>query len=245
MHSNDLQSLLPPVARERLAAQGFFLMTACVAPRQCSRLVELLEPSTLVGRSTRASGATFAARGLLWTLPGLRALLRDCGLDSIAATILGRPSFPVDALYFDKPLGANWAVPAHQDRVFPVAPSDSPRARVRHGSYYADLDDSALSELLILRLHFDPATTETGALQLAPGSHQRGIISEDELRATAPNAFITCIAAPGDVLLMRPLAVHRSSPATIPRQRRVLHVVYAYRNPSDELRWRHDQEASS
>jgi len=39
--------------------------------------------------------------------------------------------------------------------------------------------------------------------------------------------YIACRAAPGDVLILRPLLLHRSSPSRGEGRRRVLHVVYA------------------
>jgi hypothetical protein len=39
--------------------------------------------------------------------------------------------------------------------------------------------------------------------------------------------YVPCAATAGDVLVLRPLLLHRSSPSRGDGQRRVLHVVYA------------------
>jgi hypothetical protein len=46
-----------------------------------------------------------------------------------------------------------------------------------------------------------------------------------------------CSANAGDVLVMRPLLLHRSSASSLPTRRRVLHFDYAIGDLADGLKW--------
>jgi hypothetical protein len=183
------------------------------------------------------SGIAFAARGLLATVPELPAALQESGVTALASTALGAAAHPIDAIFFDKHLGANWAVPGHQDRLFPVA-SGSHGSRVRGGVAYGEPDGETLARLVAMRIHFDPTDDDSGALCVVPGSHHRGVLTGEDLRNVTLTEFVACPAAAGDILIMRPLLIHRSSPSRGERRRRVLHVVYAPTQPSVSLRWR-------
>jgi len=78
---------------------------------------------------------------------------------------------------------------------------------------------------------------DNGALAVLPGSHTHGRWAASELAALRAEQFTVVPARRGDVLLLRPLLVHRSSPAVVAERRRVLHVVYAREHPSP-VQWR-------
>ena len=61
------------------------------------------------------------------------------------------------------------------------------------------------------------------------GSHRDGVLADPKrsTRRVASGTAVTCLAARGDVLLMRPLLLHASSKAATADPRRVLHVEYA------------------
>jgi ectoine hydroxylase-related dioxygenase (phytanoyl-CoA dioxygenase family) len=76
-------------------------------------------------------------------------------------------------------------------------------------------------------LHLDDCDEVNGSLRVAPGSHRAGILKSTEIaRAVAEHGEVPCLAKEGEALLMRPLLLHASSPARVPRHRRVLHLVY-------------------
>lgn len=80
---------------------------------------------------------------------------------------------------------------------------------------------------MAVRVHFDASGGDTGGLGYLPGSHSRGRWTEDDLRRVALDSFEFVECRTGDLLLMKPLVVHRSPRASRPKQRRVLHVLYA------------------
>ena len=92
--------------------------------------------------------------------------------------------------------------------------------------------------MIPLRWHLDDCDESNGALRVISGSHRRGRLSAGqitEIRKTEKE--VTCSIRAGDVLLMRPLLLHASSQATVPRHRRVVHVEYATQALADGLDW--------
>jgi ectoine hydroxylase-related dioxygenase (phytanoyl-CoA dioxygenase family) len=164
--------------------------------------------------------------------------LQATGITALASARLGLPAFPVDAIFLDKSVEANWTVPAHQDRVLPVASDCEGKHRIRDGIPYAEPDAQTLSRLLALRIHFDSTDATSGALCFVPGSHRDGVLSDAAVSHVSLSSFIPCTAHAGDVILMRPLTLHRSSPSQGQGHRRVLHVVYAAYPPTLGLKWR-------
>jgi ectoine hydroxylase-related dioxygenase (phytanoyl-CoA dioxygenase family) len=118
------------------------------------------------------------------------------------------PSRPID-----KQARANWTVPGHQDRVVAVAATTAKKHRLRDGVAYAELDAKTLTGLVALRIHFDPTDAETGALCVVPGSHLHGVLPNDRILNVPLDRYVPCAAGAGDVLVLRPLLLHRSSPS--------------------------------
>lgn len=224
-------------AQRELEAQGFVTMRGAVSAAQRLPLLGLLDPDRLVGATKHRSGVVFAARHLMATVPVLRAELQACGIDALASSFLGASAFPVDATYFDKQSKANWAVPAHQDRVLPVLPDAKRSFRRAKGVAVSEPSTNTLARLVALRIHFDPTDGDTGALFVLPGSHRAGVLAPDQIKEVPLSSFVPCVAGVGDVIVIRPLLLHRSPPSKGVGQRRVLHVVYASEQPDDGLRW--------
>ncbi|HEX2872558.1 MAG TPA: phytanoyl-CoA dioxygenase family protein [Polyangiaceae bacterium] len=228
-----------PNLQRELESKGFVTVAGAVDDAQRARLLALLEPEGLLRATRHPSGIVFAARHLLFTIPQLRAELTACGVTDLASRILEADAFPVDATYFDKQAVANWTVPVHQDRVLPVCLDRDRKHRVAPGGVtVAEPSQATLARLLALRIHFDLTDRDTGALFVLPGSHATGVLGSEQISQTPLSSFVPCVAQPGDVILMRPLLLHRSSPSTGDGHRRVLHIVYATEQPDDGFRWR-------
>jgi ectoine hydroxylase-related dioxygenase (phytanoyl-CoA dioxygenase family) len=92
--------------------------------------------------------------------------------------------------------------------------------------------------MLTLRLHLDDCFEDNGPVRVLPTSHTRGILSPDQIQklrtdlSETPTTLPTC-----GVLLMRPLLLHASSPATNPNHRRVVHIEYAASPLPPPLHW--------
>lgn len=205
---------------------GFTLARGVVNAESRELLLRLTTPVLGAGAVHHRGGDTFAARGLLSKVSELRQLLEACGIDALASTVLGGRAVPLDAIFFDKHARANWTVPGHQDRIVAVAATTARKHRIRDGIAHAELDAKTLAGLVALRIHFDPTDAETGALCVVPRSHLDGVMPSRQISNVPLGHYVPCAARAGDVLILRPLLLHRSSPSRGDGQRRVLHVVY-------------------
>lgn len=184
------------------------------------------EMSRLAPQRSRA-GVRHALR-----LAPVAKIARCPQLTSLAADVLGPAAFPYRATLFEKTSSANWLVVWHQDTALPLRerqeiPGWGPWS-IKEGVTYAHAPASALSQVLALRIHFDDSTRDNGPLRVLPGTHNRGVLKDeeiDELSGKLP--AVDCVVEKGGVVAMRPLLVHASSKLLNEKPRRVLHIEYA------------------
>ena len=169
-------------------------------------------------------------------LPVVQQTARQLHGELVAAGHLPKTAVAVQAIAFDKTPGSNWKVTWHQDVMFPFAHTvtspgfDLPSTK--DGIAYARPPREVLENLLAVRLHIDDCDEANGPLRVAPKSHLHGIFKSVEIATQVQtHGELACLALRGEALLMKPLTLHASSPASSPRHRRVLHVVY-YAGPS-------------
>jgi ectoine hydroxylase-related dioxygenase (phytanoyl-CoA dioxygenase family) len=97
---------------------------------------------------------------------------------------------------------------------------------------------AVLEQMLIARLHLDPADESNGALWVSPGSHRLGRLPASEAVGTAERlGKHLCAVNAGDVLLFRPLTLHASRKGGSARQRRVVHLEFAGASLPAPLAW--------
>jgi ectoine hydroxylase-related dioxygenase (phytanoyl-CoA dioxygenase family) len=161
---------------------------------------------------------------------------------ALIAPVLGKGAFPVRGILFDKLPGANWKVAWHQDLSIAVKEKHDIAAygpwSVKESVPHVQPPASVLENMLTLRLYLDDCFEDNGPVRVLPGSHAHGILSTAEIqrfRSELPEVSTTTPA--GGVLLMRPLLLHASSPATNPNHRRVVHIEYAAAPLSLPLQW--------
>jgi ectoine hydroxylase-related dioxygenase (phytanoyl-CoA dioxygenase family) len=157
--------------------------------------------------------------------------------------VLAGSAVAVQAIAFDKTPEANWKVTWHQDVMFPFASAvrapGYDLATKKDGGDYARPPRAVLEGMLAVRVHLDDCDATNGPLRVAPGSNACGILRSSEIDAAVQRHGETqCLARAGDALLMRPLLLHASSPATAPKHRRVLHLVYYSGDPIAEQWYR-------
>jgi hypothetical protein len=226
------------VLRSAVLSRGFALWARALGRGDVERLIEASSPAAGLSGVRARRGQPFAIRHLLWQRPGFAGLLAAVGLDAVATRILGGAVRPVDAILFDKIPAANWRVASHQDLVVPVERADDTLGPVaRYGVTYVEAPARLLARLLILRVHLDDAPAGNGALAVVPGSHASGILSDAALDELG-GRFEPCEARAGDVLLMKPLLVHRSPASRAPAHRRVLQILYAPDEDPGSIAWK-------
>jgi len=180
-------------------------------------------------------------RNVLAVCPRLGDLLRSDGVFALAEEILGTEPVLTRAILFDKRPGANWAVGWHQDVTIAVAckldvPGFSAWS-VKEGVAHVQPPTHILERLLTIRFHLDDCLDDNGPLQVLPGSHGHGRLSDEEIIKWSQRESVTCTMAGGSALVMRPLLLHRSSAAQIPSHRRVLHLEFAGEKLPGGLEW--------
>ncbi|PTT88701.1 phytanoyl-CoA dioxygenase [Pelomonas sp. HMWF004] len=148
----------------------------------------------------------------------------------------------VQCTLFEKSPDRNWLVPPHQDLAIPVAHRvEHPQLRgwsVKEGRHFVLAPAEVLDQVLGLRLHLDDAAQADGGLRFIPGSHRAGVLDEREAALWRQRVGeVSADAHAGDVLLMRPLALHASSKATAMGRRRVLHFVFGPAELPFGLQW--------
>ena len=162
----------------------------------------------------------------------VRALAWDPKLTRFAREALGDSAFPFRATLFDKSPHSNWLVVWHQDTALPLrerldASGWGPWA-TKDGVICAHAPASALEQVLAIRVHLDDSTPTNGPLRVLPGTHRRGVLSDNTIHQLAEQKpAVECHVAAGGILLMKPLLVHASSKVQANSQRRVLHIEYA------------------
>ncbi|MBV9991433.1 MAG: phytanoyl-CoA dioxygenase family protein [Alphaproteobacteria bacterium] len=204
-----------------LERDGFVLVERVVDVATIAHLRTVFMDAAMA-RSER-DGETYGARNLL----GVSAV-RD--VLPVLREIVGGDLAAVRGLFFDKTEAANWPVPWHQDLTLALAGRCEMRGwsnwSIKRGVHHAQPPAGLLARMVTLRLHLDDCGADNGPLRIVAGSHAHGILPRDEIRArTASQTVVTARA--GDALVMRPLILHASSPATRPGHRRVLHVEFA------------------
>ncbi|HVZ15577.1 MAG TPA: phytanoyl-CoA dioxygenase family protein [Terriglobales bacterium] len=207
---------------QAFAHQGYCTLAARFSPDEMDEVCNAFEGM----RRSRAG-----IRHVL-SHPAVASFAGDLRLMDLAREILGPDASPFRATLFDKSPDANWLVAWHQDTALPLAKKrDIPGWTAwscKDGVHYAHAPASALQQVVAIRVHLDDSTLENGPLRVLPGTHQRGVLADDEVHALASEIEpVTCTVDRGGLVLMHPLLIHASSKCTSSQSRRVLHIEYA------------------
>ncbi|MGW8393040.1 phytanoyl-CoA dioxygenase family protein [Pseudoduganella sp. HUAS MS19] len=210
------------------ARDGFAVIQGVADAAQCGRYAAQIGAHGTAGSRTLLSQAWCAELAdLLIAMPALRPMLPPGHV-------------AVQCTFFEKSGAVNWLVPVHQDLSIPV--SDRVENAVLRGwsrkedGWYVQAPADVLEQMVALRLHLDPCAAEDGPLHVVPGSHRQGTIAAQTAAAMRQHER-ACLAGAGDVLVMRPLLLHRSSKATGVSRRRVLHFLFGPAGLPHGLQW--------
>ena len=212
--------------KDQITQQGFARVANVYSATEIDILKKIFAASVRDNRAGRRQLNQLSAEIL--------ACIHTANLKTLIHTLLGTQAGLVRSLFFNKSQQANWHVGWHQDRTIAVdAISDndvtgftgwSKKNNVAHVQAPAYL----LASMLSCRVHLDPTDQANGALRLLPYSHLDGLLNPKKIiERVRSEKSIVCTAAPGDVLLMRPLLAHASNKAVSTHPRRVLHLEYA------------------
>ncbi|MEM8494193.1 MAG: phytanoyl-CoA dioxygenase family protein [Planctomycetota bacterium] len=213
--------------RKNLDANGFAVEHDAVGQAILDALSEQVDQAQS-GRNAKKQNL----RNAFEVLPAARQLVTHPTLARLVTDTLGPDAFAVRAIVFDKTPGANWRVAWHQDTAIPLRePGDAPGfgpPSTKDGVAHTRAPAELLARMLTVRLHLDDCFADNGPLRVVTGSHRLGRLDDDAIAdhvRTHPSVAVTVPA--GGLLVMRPLLLHASSPATSPSHRRVLHLEFA------------------
>ncbi len=221
--------------RQEYEKKGLFMINNAI----CEDEIKVLKKSLNVFEKEMNH---YGIRNLMNKLPCICELALSAPLLPIAKEILGNKAKPIRAVFFDKLPSANWNVAWHQDTSIAVKAKVDTSGfsfwRERQGVMYVEPPEEYLSNIIALRVHLDPANTETGVLRVIPETHKDGRISSTNiLDSVEKSEVIECTANAGDVLLMNPLLFHSSRKATKPKHRRIIHFEYSAMSLPEPLKW--------
>lgn len=212
---------------------GYAAITPVLSATTCEAIARRIHTSSI-------SGGT---RNLLvkpWCAALVERLRRHPGLSGVVPV----GHMAVQCSYFEKSASRNWAVSPHQDLSVPVAERVKGLGLTgwsrKEGALFVQPPAALLEQLVAVRVHLDACTAEDGPLTVVPGSHRFGRMTEFDVMAVRRSSLeVTCTAAAGEALAMRPLLVHSSPKARGTSRRRLLHLVFGPRSPGYGLRWHH------
>lgn len=231
---------IPPSYADSVHRDGFAIVPDVLDSAACERVLTALDAAGN-GDGARRKGSVYAIRNLL-DVPEVARLARSEAVRALVEPVLGRTCFAVRGILFDKTPDANWKVTWHQDLTIAVrdrAEMDgfgpwSEKAGVVHVQPPAPV----LERMLTVRLHLDHCGPQNGPVRVVPGSHAHGRLDATAVESWRERvAEVPCCTAAGGALVMRPLILHASSPATLPAHRRVVHLEFAADPLPGGLEW--------
>lgn len=227
--------------REGVEKDGFSVVENVLNSNNIDLLVQKIASVKTTIFAKQRYKSIYAIRNAL-LIPEVFNLACSQPVISLANIALNSQARPVKAFLFDKTPQANWKVAWHQDLTIAVkkqqpAPGFSNWSQ-KAGVVHVQPPREILENLITLRIHLDKCDRYNGALKVIPGSHRYGKINSTDIDAWKKSPLVhTCETQAGDVLVMRPLLLHSSSPSTNPTHRRVLHIEYSAVNLPDGLEW--------
>ncbi len=222
--------------------EGFAIIAHLISNSEVAELCAVLEQVEGEESVRQRGGSAFAIRNLLALSPAIAQLAIRPDVLAPVSEVLGANPRPVRGILFNKTPDANWKVPWHQDVTIAVRervelPGWGPwseKAGVLHVQPPAEILDAILS----LRISLDPTSAGNGALQVIAGSHRLGRLKDEGIAKLRDESVpVTCEVPAGGAMLMKPLLLHASSPATSPTNRRVIHIDYSAVNLPPPLQW--------
>jgi ectoine hydroxylase-related dioxygenase (phytanoyl-CoA dioxygenase family) len=226
---------------EAIARDGFRVVEGIAGDAEVDALLPALAAVDHEGAVERR-GSVHAIRNLLEAVPEVRALARSAAVRALVEPVLGAECFVVRAILFDKTPQANWKVAWHQDLTIAVrerveVPGFGPWSE-KAGIAHVQPPAAVLERMLTVRVHLDDCGPDNGPVQVIPGSYAGGRLDAGGVDAWRARARpVAATSRRGGALVMRPLLLHASSPATVPGHRRVVHLEFAADDLPGGLHW--------
>ena len=217
---------------QSLERDGYAILPGVLVEDRVAALVSDLERALpQAGASLLESrGHVYGVRNLVEVWPSAHSVASEIARRAGMAELLGPGFGLVRSIFFDKPPGRSWSLPWHRDMTIAVRAGRANaegfiRPTVKAGVPHVEAPARLLRRMLTARIALDDVTDDNGPLLVVPGTHDDADV--DHLPGAAllrSRAWAVHMRA-GDVLLIRPLVVHRSGASRkgTPLHRRTLH----------------------
>lgn len=200
---------------------GFAILPPVLSAAACEALVAMCETAPVTGAGSRSLLALDAISSLgrsLAAIPSIAALL-PAGAQTIQCTL------------FSKSDASTWSVASHQDLSIPVHERRDVSGwsgwSVKEGVWFVQPPVEVLEQMVAVRLQLDDNSADTGPLEVVPGTHVMGRLSNAAIReVAAASGKVPCVVDRGGVVVLRPLLIHSSAKGRSAGHRRVLHFLY-------------------
>jgi hypothetical protein len=211
---------------------GAFLYRSVLDGMQIDRVAALFDRHGRPGK--RLSAADLK--------PVVDLVLADGPIGRIASELIGSAAKPARGLLLDKSEAANWRLGWHQDRTIAVRERIEVAGfgpwSVKAGQPHVEPPHEVTAAMVTLRIHVDAVDEDNAPLEVVPGSHLLGRLTNDQVeRVAAERAPLTCLAEAGDVWAYATAIVHASSEQRRPGRRRVLQLDYSTLGLPGGLEW--------
>lgn len=225
-----MRYLSTPLNSPTFDRQGFAILPPIISEADCDRLVSAIGV---------VDQAIAGSRRLLGVEP-FAHVAESIRCHPIISQFLAAQSQAVQCTLFSKGPMANWSVTPHQDLSIPVqerveVPGWSGWS-VKEGMIFVQPPVRVLEQLVAVRLQLDAHSSETGPLEVVPGTHLQGRLANPEILRQVSSGKYRCVVPRGGALVMRPLIVHSSGKSVMDGHRRVLHFLFGPPLPAG-LKW--------
>jgi ectoine hydroxylase-related dioxygenase (phytanoyl-CoA dioxygenase family) len=192
-----------------------------------NEMVEVLQQMSIEALPRTRAGVRHAMRSAC-----VAQVARDSRMMEFARRILGETAIAFRATLFEKLPDSNWLVGWHQDTALPLRDRREVSGwgpwSLKDNVHYAHAPADALKKIVALRVHLDDSTLENGPLRVLPGTHNQGVLTDDQIHLIAESmTSVDCLVPLGGIIALRPLIIHGSSKSRMEKPRRVLHIEYA------------------
>lgn len=215
---------------QQIHDDGFAILEDCFTPNQVAhwqtQIAKAIEESNAPGRlqtTVDDQKATYGSRNLLAICPQVVEFLSHPSIADVCGELLGTDYGVVRGLYFDKPPGATWSLPWHQDLTIAVAEhvvsenvqplatefaDGFTKPTVKAGICHVEAPTSILQRMLTVRIHLDAMQANNGPVVVRKGSHRAGKLVQGERPSKDEITQVHCRS--GSVMFMMPLLSHSS-----------------------------------
>jgi ectoine hydroxylase-related dioxygenase (phytanoyl-CoA dioxygenase family) len=224
--------------RTKIDELGYAIIDGALGPEEVDAIVQASESIVVEAPAAGRGGV----RDILRRLPSICRVLRFSRVVDVVHDVLGPGAFATRGILFDKNASSNWKVPWHQDLSIAVRAQAAAEGysswSTKAGIVHVQPPAAVLERMLAVRIHLEDCGLTSGPVRVLPGTDLLGRLSSEGI-ATARDRVpeVSCHVARGGLLVMRPLLLHASSPATTVGRRRVLHIEFAASELAPGLEW--------